>query len=292
MANDDNDDDNFTVKGGFKASLKLWLDGITIDRQHPQRQQRYDLWNSWVKEYREDMVARLSDSIDAYERLVEQAQALRAQQDLGVLREAKVVGFTTSGAAKYSNLLHQLRPRVVVCEEAGEVFEAHVVASLTSSAQSLILIGDHQQLRPKPSEYSLSVETNNGYDLDVSLFERLVQTDKIECCQLNTQRRMRPEISALIRAPLYNTLVDHECVLEYPLTPKGFDKPLYWLDHHHPESSEHGQSSKSNVWEAEMTVALVKYVVRQGYSAGQIAVRIEKKYFVIVYLNSIKKMLY
>ena len=40
-------------------------------------------------------------------------------------------------------------------EEAGEVFEAHVLASLAPTVEHLILIGDHEQLRPKPQLYAL-----------------------------------------------------------------------------------------------------------------------------------------
>jgi hypothetical protein len=37
----------------------------------------------------------------------------------------------------------------VVCEEAAEVLESHILASLSPQTEQLILIGDHEQLRPK-----------------------------------------------------------------------------------------------------------------------------------------------
>ncbi len=40
-------------------------------------------------------------------------------------------------------------PQIVVCEEAAEVLEAHVLACLSPQTEQLILIGDHEQLRPK-----------------------------------------------------------------------------------------------------------------------------------------------
>ncbi len=45
--------------------------------------------------------------------------------------------------------------QVVIVEEAGEVFEAHILASLAPTTEHLILIGDHEQLRPKPQLYAL-----------------------------------------------------------------------------------------------------------------------------------------
>lgn len=40
-------------------------------------------------------------------------------------------------------------------EEAGEVFEPHILACLAPTVEQLILIGDHEQLRPKPQLYAL-----------------------------------------------------------------------------------------------------------------------------------------
>lgn len=54
---------------------------------------------------------------------------------------------TTTGAAKYRKILQQLKPRLVIIEEAAEVLEAHTITSLSKECQHLILIGDHQQVR-------------------------------------------------------------------------------------------------------------------------------------------------
>ena len=69
--------------------------------------------------------------------------------DRDILRTARVVGITTTGAAKHQQLLAGMGSRICVVEEAGEVLEAHILASLCESHQQLILIGDHYQLRPK-----------------------------------------------------------------------------------------------------------------------------------------------
>lgn len=59
---------------------------------------------------------------------------------------------------------------LVIVEEAAEVLEAHIVTSLTKHTDHLILIGDHKQLKPSTAVYELSKK----YDLDVSLFERMI----------------------------------------------------------------------------------------------------------------------
>lgn len=49
-----------------------------------------------------------------------------------------------------------MKPKVLVVEEAGQVLEPHILASLVQSVQQVIMIGDPLQLRPNISNYSLS----------------------------------------------------------------------------------------------------------------------------------------
>jgi superfamily I DNA and/or RNA helicase len=126
--------------------------------------------------------------------------------------------------------LQTLSPKVLVVEEAGQALEAHILAALSPSIQHLIQIGDPQQLRCITNCHKLSVETNIGsthYRLNESMMERLSSAG-YPMAQLKTQRRMRPKISALIRAQLYPELKDHERVLEYPAV-QGATKNVYFL---------------------------------------------------------------
>lgn len=54
---------------------------------------------------------------------------------------------TTTGAAKYRKILQEVKPCLVIVEEAAEVLEAHTITTLSEACQHLILIGDHQQVR-------------------------------------------------------------------------------------------------------------------------------------------------
>lgn len=54
---------------------------------------------------------------------------------------------TTTGAAKYQDVLQQVEPPIVVVEEAAEVLEAHIVTSLSKGCQQLILIGSIFRLK-------------------------------------------------------------------------------------------------------------------------------------------------
>ncbi|CAM9365166.1 unnamed protein product, partial [Laminaria digitata] len=53
--------------------------------------------------------------------------------------------------------------------------------------------GDHKQLRPKVEQYSLRAESGRGFDLNVSLFERLVNSGYPHTT-LELQHRMPPEV--------------------------------------------------------------------------------------------------
>jgi hypothetical protein len=74
------------------------------------------------------------------------------------------------------------------------------------------MIGDHKQLRLKISNYLLSVEKGSGYDLNRSLFERLVGFG-YPYCTLAKQHRMVPEILCLVRNLTYPDLMDGDRML-------------------------------------------------------------------------------
>ncbi len=122
---------------------------------------------------------------------------------MGVLANSDIIAMTTTARSKYSHILRNLKIPIVIVEEAAEVFEAHIVTSINEYTQHLILIGDHEQLRPNPAVYNLSLHFN----LSMSMFERLIK-NKIEHSTLNLQRRMRPEISKIMNF-IYPDLENH-----------------------------------------------------------------------------------
>ncbi|KAE8382302.1 hypothetical protein BDV26DRAFT_299696 [Aspergillus bertholletiae] len=198
---------------------------------------------------------------------------VRDEQDLRCLRNADVIGVTTTGLARNLNMLRRLQSKVIMCEEAGEVLEAHLLTSLLPSVEHVILIGDHQQLRPQIQNYGLSRESRAGqqYSLDRSLFERLVEPDddvglRLPFSTLETQRRMHPSIAQL----------DAPSVGQYPEV-AGMRKRLFWLDHRRLEGNSSIQDAMAtshwNDHEIELTLGLVNHLLRQGeYQAGDIAV--------------------
>jgi len=84
-----------------------------------------------------------------------------------------VIGLTTTACAKHWPLLSKLELQTVICEEAGEVIEAHSLCTLFPSIKHAIFIGDPLQLRAQVNEPEMNMEKSKSYRLDQSLFERM-----------------------------------------------------------------------------------------------------------------------
>lgn len=296
------DDEGFTRAG--RHPFDIWLSGTPSDehgstpatpnidsiiRKAKQdvhclsNMERRMLIGRWIEELQQDAMEEFVEML----REAEEAQCILAnvhnETDRCVLQDAEVIGLTTSGLAKNISTLRHVRAKVVICEEAGEVLEPHIVCALLPSVEHFIQIGDHQQLRPSISNFrDLSLESDRGklHQLDRSQFERLSIGEQgrpsMPVAQLNIQRRMRPDISVLVRQTIYDRLLDHESTLQLPDV-VGMRKNVFWLDHQNLENTKeaevHHKKSHINAWEVKMVHALVRHVVRQGvYSSRDIAV--------------------
>jgi hypothetical protein len=61
-----------------------------------------------------------------------------------ILKSKRIIGCTTTAAAKYSHDIQRAAPDVLLVEEAGEILECHVLTALGAETKQLILIGDHK----------------------------------------------------------------------------------------------------------------------------------------------------
>ncbi|KAJ6113799.1 hypothetical protein N7523_007116 [Penicillium sp. IBT 18751x] len=261
----------------------LRLEGLTRTAEHNihslSMPERRILAMSWFKKWQKSETASLYEALDRGAKLRETINAVHEEINRRALIQADVVGVTTTGLARNIETIRRIGTKVIICEEAAEVMEAHVISALMPGVEHFIQIGDHRQLRPQILNYSLSLETPTGraWQLDRSQFERRAVGEPglkpISVAQLNVQRRMRPEISQLIRS-VYPKLEDHESVTALPNV-VGMRHNLFWLDHRCEEDSRDDGSrvkSHSNQWEVEMATALVRHLVRQGeYKSTDIA---------------------
>ncbi|GLJ31924.1 hypothetical protein SUGI_0642570 [Cryptomeria japonica] len=183
-----------------------------------------------------------------------------------LLGNLKVVGMTSTFAARNYELLSSLKSEIMVVEEAAQLLEGQILGCLNPCIKHLILIGDHKQLRPSVASPVFA----NTHKLDFSMFERLV-TSGLEYKTLEVQRRMRPEISAPLVSTFYPMLKDHPSVCEF-LDVKGVKGNVLFIDHHNPEDpSQFG--SRSNAMEADMVVQFCMYLTNScGYKPLDITI--------------------
>ncbi|OJJ85103.1 putative NF-X1 finger and helicase domain protein [Aspergillus glaucus CBS 516.65] len=294
-----NDEDDFEKPDKDPRKLiKTWLhtgsrrNGIVrpvdqLDRAsvyEMSQAERAALFNHWGTEMKAKMHEEVIELASSHSKAKSELDNIRDEVRLRCLNEADIIGLTTTGLARNLNMLQRLQSKVVLCEEAGEVLESHLLTAFLPSVEHAILIGDHLQLRPQVQNYELSRENRCGgekYSLDVSLFERLVDSESVmgsglPFSTLETQRRMHPSIAQLVRDTLYPQLIDSPSTLQYPEV-VGMRKRLFWLDHRMFEndasSTDAVSTSHWNKHEIEMTAALVNHLVRQGkYKNGDIAV--------------------
>ncbi|KAK5169192.1 uncharacterized protein LTR77_006501 [Saxophila tyrrhenica] len=209
------------------------------------------MFKSWVSEIQDELGERLRHALSSYKEAKHNLDMIRAEVNLHVLRQASIIGITTSGLARNLDLLHGVDPKLLICEEAGEILEAQMLTTLLPSVCHVILVGDHQQLRPQVQNFELSTESHHG------------------------GQRMHPSIAQLVRTTQYPRLRDDPSVAQYPEV-VGMRKRLFWMHHDQLEddNDSSGQStSRTNAYEVDMVAALVKHIFLQGvYKPADIAV--------------------
>jgi hypothetical protein len=292
----ENEDGMALVGKKGKAVKKDYLYTRWVNGQHPGvlaaliPEHCHDVWEmnknargekqtSWVKALINEEASSLAARINLFNRTQKKLDTARAEKNRSLFMNKRIIGCTTTAAAMSSEDLRHIAPGILLLEEAGEILESHVLAALTPETKHLVLIGDHQQLRPKVNSYALSAEKDDGYDLNVSLFERLIRNG-FPHTTLSKQHRMCPEISALVRNLAYPELEDDPKTKSRP-EPRGLQDRVVFFQHRHPEvdfknisdkRDEGAKQSKKNVSEAEIILKIVKYLGQQGYGTDKMVV--------------------
>ncbi|EWC48917.1 hypothetical protein DRE_00222 [Drechslerella stenobrocha 248] len=264
------------ITRSVRSILNTLVDPWSLDG--PERNALLTFWKQEMVQY---AIPRLADVIQEHRKETDTLSTVKREWDRRLLQKADIIGVTTTSLAMHADVLERIRAKVLFCEEAGEILEAHTITTLIPSIEHMILIGDHEQLRPHIANYDLSVESMKGqsYALDVSLFERLARQPygnralSFPIASLNTQRRMHPSVADLIRLKTYPDLTD-----KIPAYPEilGMKKRLYWMNHTHPDSKGDAlQTTMSycNEFEQDMVMSLVTHLLHQsGFAEKQIAI--------------------
>lgn len=234
--------------------------------------------DQWVGAILSETVDRFADLVSQFDRKVGEIDTYFREGDVRAVQQKRVMALTTTGAAKHTSLLKAFKPDIVIAEEAGEILESHILTAMTSTVRQLILIGDHKQLRPKVNNYGLSVEAGNGFDLNRSLFERLILRGMPHTV-LRKQHRMAPELSCYARGLTYPELLDAPKTHDREKV-RGLRGRVVFVHHETREGGDVlserrdpcSKGSKRNDFEAEMVMRCVKYMGQQGYSTSQLVI--------------------
>ncbi|TQV90821.1 DEAD box helicase [Cordyceps javanica] len=250
----------------FKAMLARNRDLYKIKVQH-----REELFRYMCHELSKKSQQSLEELFNKFQAACRRLQKSKIDRDNRVIgrTDIQIVGCTITGLSKYRELLCKIGPDILIIDEASEATEGSIAAALLPSLKHLALVGDHQQLTPRPITRIL---TEPIFALNVSLFERLVTRNNMPCQVLNMQRRMIPEIRQLVNV-FYPGLADHSSVAKRDKI-KGLKTPLWWYDHSWPERTDSGTSSHSisNDGEADMIAEFAKYLFRCGTPVSNLTV--------------------
>ena len=155
-----------------------------------------------------------------------------------------------------------VKPSVIIVEEAAELLESQLLAVLQPSVQHLIMIGDHEQLRPQVENYELVSRKH----FDVSMFERLVNN----LLSASLARKAGCVASSLSSFVMCIRTFKATRVLMRTITPPScLQHSMFFWTHHHHEKSER---SCVNENEALMVIKLARWLVAEGWEPEKITV--------------------
>lgn len=101
-------------------------------------QDRHRMVEFWVQETREDGTNEVFELFKSAEGLRKLLADVHDDVDRRVLQTADVIGVTSTGLARKMSTLRHVRSKVVICEEAGEVMEPHILHQYRNNNPSIL----------------------------------------------------------------------------------------------------------------------------------------------------------
>ncbi len=166
--------------------------------------------------------SELGEAIGLADEMIELVEGAKRGMTAAALQTMDVIATTVTYLNINRLVFEELRPKIVIFEEAGEVLDPLAITALPSSVEHIILLGDHQQLAPRVQVRAL---LKRGFG--VSLMQRLVRVG-IPSVRLDYQNRMRPELAEPLRG-IYPGLRDGAPTRDIaPIG--GLEHSIFWWD--------------------------------------------------------------
>ena len=118
------------------------------------RSRRTQLMAQWKAAMMQENADHLAQTTRRYNQYLDDLDDMFSESARALLQTKRIIGCTTTAAAKYRKDLQAVNPGIVLVEEAGEILESHILTALRPQTRQLILIGDHKYVYA----FTLSVE--------------------------------------------------------------------------------------------------------------------------------------
>ncbi|RUS17262.1 P-loop containing nucleoside triphosphate hydrolase protein, partial [Jimgerdemannia flammicorona] len=102
---------------------------------------KLEMHRRWIRERDEEIEKKILKIVEEYQQVTADIKRANVSNDAKLCRANRIVGMTSTAAAKYHDLLEEIGPRIIIFEEAAEMLEAHIITALTKSVEQLVLIG-------------------------------------------------------------------------------------------------------------------------------------------------------
>jgi hypothetical protein len=109
-----------------------------------KRDARHEHFQRWEDALMQEAVEEFATVARKYNECLEDLMRAQNTSLPGILHSKRIVGCTTTAAAKYSDEIRTFNPDVLLVEEAGEILESHILTALGPETSQMILIGDHK----------------------------------------------------------------------------------------------------------------------------------------------------
>jgi hypothetical protein len=126
-------DGTVTENGEIRPAATLInqiLQKAAINVRSLSQQEKQMLVHFWCQEIYDNALDDLYESVKTTDSAHKQLADIHDEVDRRVLQAADVIGITTTSMAKRISTLRHVQCKIMICEEAGEVMEPHMISAL------------------------------------------------------------------------------------------------------------------------------------------------------------------
>ena len=139
---------------------------------------RLILHKFWIQQNIMKFIRRFLHVLDSYRHINDSLKKCYQELNLRCFFRAYIIDVTIINLTQNLNILRRVRTKVMIFKEAKKVLKTHILIAFLSFVEHVILIEDHEQLRPQINNYEFQYDNLKSakFFLNISFFERLIQS--------------------------------------------------------------------------------------------------------------------